>query len=402
MTLVFVDNDGPARPVSQVPEGEATREHPLRDLIHDHPSMLPIEELEPGSGRIITVAKELRLPGAGSLDVLLVTEHGRLIIVECKLWRNPQARREVVGQILDYARELARYSYEDLQRVISTRLNRAGNLLYELIHDAGGSISEAALVDRITRDLRAGRFLLLIVGDGITEGTERIGEYLSGQAGLAFNLGLIEMAEYCLVDADGECRQRIFQPRLLARTTVIERHVIRSEVPGIVIDEIADPTAPGQSSSGTNAETIQSWRSFVERIAAAAQFDDPAQMPPRMGGINWMRLQLPGPGPLVLWRSVQTQEIGAMLRYRGAEGRALFEQLWTEREEIGEEFAAEGLAAPDWVMEEDSQVVRLTAPSPLPWTAEEEDAQQAWLARAANCFVNSFRPRITRQSGDYT
>lgn len=26
-------------------------------------------------------------------------EHGRLVVVECKLWRNPQARREVVGQI---------------------------------------------------------------------------------------------------------------------------------------------------------------------------------------------------------------------------------------------------------------------------------------------------------------
>ena len=76
-------------------------------------------------------------PRLGFLDVLLISEHGRLVVVECKLWRNPQARREVVGQILDYARELARYGYEDLQRIVSNRLGRQGNILYELASAAG-------------------------------------------------------------------------------------------------------------------------------------------------------------------------------------------------------------------------------------------------------------------------
>jgi hypothetical protein len=200
MTLVLLDDDADAQVVSRVPEGLAAREHPLRDLIYDHPALLPLHELEPGIGRVVTVAKELNLPGAGFIDVLLVSEHGRLIIVECKLWRNPQARREVVGQVLDYARELARYGYEDLQRTVSNRLRRTGNVLFELARSAGSAMSEVAFVDRVARDLRAGRFLLLIVGDGITEGTQRIGEYLGGQAGLAFDLGLVEMAEYRFED----------------------------------------------------------------------------------------------------------------------------------------------------------------------------------------------------------
>jgi hypothetical protein len=120
MTLVLLNDDAEAQVVSRVPEGVAAQEHPLRDLIYDHPALLPLHELEPGIGRVVTVAKELNLPGAGFIDVLLVSEHGRLIVVECKLWRNPQARREVVGQVLDYARELARYGYEDLQRTVST------------------------------------------------------------------------------------------------------------------------------------------------------------------------------------------------------------------------------------------------------------------------------------------
>lgn len=169
MTLVLID-DETIRVVPRVPEGQANLEHPLRDIVYAHPGILPAAELEPGIGRIAAVATELSLPGAGFADVLLISEHGRLILVECKLWRNPQARREVVVQILDYARELARYDYEDLQRAISDRVGRGGNVLYELACEAGSEMTEAAFVDRVGRDLRAGRFLLLIVGDGITEG----------------------------------------------------------------------------------------------------------------------------------------------------------------------------------------------------------------------------------------
>ncbi|MEZ7275105.1 hypothetical protein NYF14_16890 [Sphingobium sp. 10 DY56-G10] len=91
----------------------------LRDVIADHPDILPVHKLDPSYGRLITVTRELSIPGVGFVDVLLMDEHGRLVVVECKLWRNPQARREVVGQILDYACELSRFAYEDLQRQVS-------------------------------------------------------------------------------------------------------------------------------------------------------------------------------------------------------------------------------------------------------------------------------------------
>ena len=38
-----------------------------------------------------------------SLDNLIMTNRGQLALVEVKLWRNPEARRKVVAQALDYA-----------------------------------------------------------------------------------------------------------------------------------------------------------------------------------------------------------------------------------------------------------------------------------------------------------
>jgi len=399
MTLVLIDDNAEAAVVTRVPPGTARAEHPLRDLIFAHPAILPLRELEPEIGRVIPVAIEVNLPGAGLIDVFLVSEYGRLIMVECKLSRNPQARREVVGQVLDYARELARYGYEDLQRVISNRLRRRGNVLYQLAEAEGTPLGEADFVDRVTRDLAVGRFLLIIAGDGITEGTRRIGDDLGAQAGLAFDLGLVEIAEYLFDDPLTGTGRRILQPRLLARTETVERHVIRSEVPGITIDVVDDDPAPVSRASPEVAASLASWRAFVARFNEEAGFDDPAQMPARHGGLNWMRLPMPGPVGLTLYRSGQSAKTGAFLRYRGPEDRELFDELLAQREAIDAEFVAAGLPYPEWTTAGDERTITLTTPSPAPWDEAREDEQRRWLARAANQFVNIVGPRISRALG---
>jgi hypothetical protein len=396
MTLVLIDNEI-TRVVQRVPHGEARREATLRDLIADHPGILPVHELDPSYGRLITITRELSIYGVGFVDILLMDENGRLVVVECKLWRNPQARREVVGQILDYARELSRFGYEDLQRQVSIATRRQGNVLHELAQEAGGSLAEADFVDRVTRDLTAGRFLLLVVGDGIAEGTRRIGEYLRGQPGLAFEFGLVEIAEYRHVDPDGTGHV-IMQPRILAQTAVIERHVIRSEVPGIVIDAAEEI---GTSAASPNAvpspraasEAAGRWRGFVDRFIAETRFDDPGQPPPRSGGNGWMRIPLPDDLYINAWRSSVDSRMGCQIRFAGAGQRPIFDTLMAERDAIDTEFRAHGLDAPLW-SDGEIPLVGLTVPAPGPWDEAAEAQQREWMARAANQFVNSIRPRL--------
>lgn len=395
MTLVMIDEEG-ARVVPRVAQGEARREAVLRDLIATHPSILPVHDLDPSYGRLITITRELSIPGVGFIDVLLMDEHGRLVVVECKLWRNPQARREVVGQILDYARELSRFAYEDLQRQVSIATRRQGNVLFQLAQEAGGMLGEAEFVDRVTRDLAAGRFLLLVVGDGIAEGTRRIGEYLRDQPGLAFSFGLIEIAEYRHADEDGH-EHVIMQPRVLAQTAVIERHVIRSEVPGLVIEPTqgVEPANSLRTSAPRSASDASGrWNSFVARFLADTRFDDPGQPPPRRGGNGWIRLPLPQGLYVNLYRSSGEAAVGAQVRFPGIEGAALYEALVADREAIDAECATRGLHL-DWRQGE-VPVLSADAASPLPWEDAQEEIQRAWLGEAANQFVNSLRPRLQR------
>jgi len=386
MTLVLIDDDAGTTVVPRVPDGIATAEQPLRDLIFAHPNILPLTQLEPEIGRIIAVATEVTLPGAGRVDALLISEYGRLIIVECKLWRNPQARREVVGQVLDYARELARYEYEDLLRVVSSRVGRRGNVLYELARAAGSPLSEADFGDRVARDLAAGRFLLIVAGDGITEATRRLGEYLAVQPGLAFDFGLVEINEYRFADPQTGAERRIFQPRLLGRTANVERFVIRSDVPGISVDMLVEaPPAQVRSTPGSAvAENQAAWRVFFDRFVADIRFDDPAQMPPRYGSLNWMRVPLPGPAPLSLYRSKSNGgKLGAYLEYKTVEGFRVFDELLTDRDAIDAEFIAAGFTALNWNDDNDSHAVNIRQPSPLPWDEARDAEQRDWLGRVA-------------------
>jgi hypothetical protein len=46
----------------------------------------------------VPICTELNTP-AGPIGNFMVTPSGLPVLVECKLWRNPEARREVVSQI---------------------------------------------------------------------------------------------------------------------------------------------------------------------------------------------------------------------------------------------------------------------------------------------------------------
>lgn len=401
MTLVLLNGDAAPLVVSREAEGIARREDVLRDLLFAYPQMLPVHDVDPGFGRLVPIAKELVIPDVGRIDALLADERGRLVVVECKLWRNPQARREVVGQILDYARALARFSYEDLQRQIAVATKRQGNVLYELVREGGEVADEARFVDQVSRDLAAGRFLLLIVGDGITEGTQRIGEFLNLHAGLAFDFAMIEMAQYCFLDPSNDAERVIVQPRLLARTALIERSVIRNEATGVQISDLVEEreaVAPRAAAGPRiDSEAQQQWRDFVERFVAQMRFDDPGQPPPRHGGINWMRVPLPGPASLTLWRSKPQGVVGAFASFRGSDALDLYQALLADRDALDREFIDNGLPAPAWKQDGSEASVAIEWPSPWPWSDSEEQRQMELLGQAANQFVNGLRPRLAKR-----
>ena len=236
-------------------------EKTLQDLLFRFPQTLPIEAIDEAYAGAVPVCTELSLP-AGYADALYVNQLGRLTLTEFKLWRNPEARREVIGQILDYAKDLASWGYEDLQRQVCLATEKRGNVLYNLVHERYPDVKEAEFVDKVTRHLRRGEFLLLIVGDGIQEGAANIVDFVQRHSGLHFNLAMVEAALYR--DSDDSL---IVQPRVLARTEIVQRFVVS----GGLVEEVAvvDVDEQQETLSDQDEENLRFWSAVVQDFSFA-------------------------------------------------------------------------------------------------------------------------------------
>src|ERR1700688_4491342 len=75
------------------------KERWLQKLVSRYPNVLPIDQIEPAITDVVPICMELPLP-SGYVDNLYATPDGDLIVGETKLFRNPEARRAVVAQVI--------------------------------------------------------------------------------------------------------------------------------------------------------------------------------------------------------------------------------------------------------------------------------------------------------------
>jgi hypothetical protein len=374
------------------PLSEPVSETHIQALVHEHPACLPIAEIDAMFSAPVPICTELNTP-AGAIDNFMVTPSGLPVLVECKLWRNPEGRREVVGQILDYAKELSRWSSSDLQREVNRRLKRDGNPLFEMVRAVEPKVDEIQFNDALTANLRRGRFLLLIVGDGIREGVEAIAEYLHAHAGLHFSLGLVELPIYVMPNGD-----RLVAPRVLARTTIVTRNVVALP-DGYALQEAEDPANVEEIDSERRAvgdAQQRFWAEFVDGL----KLDDPEQPKPRPARIGYITLPLPARTSwLTVYRGVQPGRVGVFLSsWRNTPGGNAMQAIVKDWDAVKDELGgtAKLRKTPDG---RDTIGDSLTVGS-----LDQADVRKrafAWLAERVNTFVNVMRPRVRSAAADY-
>jgi hypothetical protein len=238
----------------------------IQNLIHQYPDLLPVAELEPAFVPLYAVCRELRTAAGTYLDNLFVSENGGLVLVECKLWRNPEARREVIGQALEYAKEVSKWGYSDLVQAVKLATNSQEDEVLKAVRQRTDDLDEKVFIDAVSRNLARGRFLLLIVGDGIREGVEEITNFLQRHAGLDFTFGLVELSIFKVRDKE----EFLIQPRILANSVTIERGVIRIDQQGTITLDQPNELLPSSSGQKAGRRVNISEQEFYEKLTDSA------------------------------------------------------------------------------------------------------------------------------------
>ena len=138
-----------------------TNEKQLQGVVADSPHWVP--GVPEGS---LTVREFHTL--AGPVDVMIVAPDGSLTAVECKLEANPEKRRTVIGQLIDYTSAVRQ---EGAERFFEQWESRGGP-------DLTSALDSEALQELRDR-IRSGRIGLCWVADRIDDDLRRLIEYLN-------------------------------------------------------------------------------------------------------------------------------------------------------------------------------------------------------------------------------
>ncbi len=233
------------------PAVETYEETLLQEVIDRWPDVLPIGDFLPNVSSVCSLGREIPAglgESDGYIDNMLVTDDGHLVIVETKLWKNPEALRKVIAQTLQYGMAVTQMTLEEFEDRIrrsdpkgqrlaqdETVLQRATRLLQEKADDFEDSF------DRLRRN---GDILLLIVADAVRASVERIVEWMNKFGSTPYKLGLVELGLYELPDGG-----RMIVPKTLLRTREASRHVVTINIQGAARDSVtATVSTPDQPS----------------------------------------------------------------------------------------------------------------------------------------------------------
>jgi len=188
-----------------VPMAEAPydSEDVLQGLIAKFPDLLAGDQLAGGEARRwILIDREPAVPdaedagGRWSVDHLFLDQDAVPTLVEVKRSSDTRIRREVVGQLIDYAANAVVYWPKDiLLATFERRLERENrDVGTELAAVLGHDADAEGYWEQAAANLKAGRIRLVFVADEIPRELRRVVEFLNEQ--MAAEVIAIEVRQY--------------------------------------------------------------------------------------------------------------------------------------------------------------------------------------------------------------
>lgn len=196
--------DGEGELVSMVPT-PYEYESVLQELLESHPDLLAGGQMTPEAPRRwLLMRREQAVPdreessGRWSVDHLFVDQDAVPTLIEVKRSTDTRIRREVVGQMLDYAANGVRYwPMTDLRASLIKTQEAMGNdpeaEVRRLLDDPGATLD--GFFSSMADNLRAGRIRMVFVADIIPDELMRITEFLNEQMNPA-QVFAVEVKQY--------------------------------------------------------------------------------------------------------------------------------------------------------------------------------------------------------------
>ena len=281
----------------EMTEAKYDSEDLLQGLLAQYPNLLAGDQMDASQPRRwLLVSRERGVPaeeGGGyrwAVDHLFLDQDAVPTIVEVKRSTDTRIRREVVGQMLDYAANAVVYwPVETIRAEFEAQHENPQQAIAEFL--SGTETDEEKFWQKAKTNLQAGKVRLVFVADEIPTELRRVVEFLNQQMDPAEVLA-VEIKQYVGGDS------KTLVPRLIGQT------------------------AEAQQKKSTTARASRQWDedSFFEELGAQA----PAAVEPARAIYEWATKRASG----IKWgKGKQYGTFTPVIEHGDAEHRPI--QLWT-------------------------------------------------------------------------
>ena len=221
-TIFLLDNN---KQLVELTEADYFTEDELQTLLADFPKLISGDLIDPGNPRKwLMIKREMSIAdgettgGRWSLDHLFIDQDGIPTLVEVKRSTDTRIRREVIGQMLDYAANAVSYwNVNDIKEHYEYTCSQKGTSADECLMELLGSEELCANYwNMVQTNLKASKIRLLLVADTIPREMKRIIEFLNEQMTTCIILG-VEIKQF-----KGQNNFKTLVPRVIGATTMAQ------------------------------------------------------------------------------------------------------------------------------------------------------------------------------------
>ena len=300
---IYIRDEAGLSPLEEEP---FSTEDELQALIAEYPELLDGEQIRPGDPRRwILIAREKGIAETSdsgarwAIDHLIIDQDAVPTLAEVKRGSNPEIRRAIVGQLLEYAAHASRtWTADDLRRTFEESVNAQGHdpveVLGRLLRSDGEPDADG-FWENVATNLSARRIRLLFVADEIPDPLERVVEFLNEQ------MPNIEVLAIEIKQFRGGQTQTLV-PRVLGRTAKASvqgparrgRSLNRQTFLGeFTSDEVRNAAARLLDTAQKAGATLEWGPSSVSLRGRCSRWQYPITVawliPPSRAGMGWMR-----------------------------------------------------------------------------------------------------------------
>ena len=172
----------------------------LQDLLESNLNLIPGDQINNDDPpRWLLVKREMPVPTPSSgedrwsIDFFLTDQHAFPTFVECKRHANTQSRREVVGQVLEYAANAHHYwNREQLREMASDSAVKRNCSVEDEFKRLGVRETEDDYFDRVVENLREGQLRIIFFLENSPDELRSIVDFLNRQT---------ERTEFLIIEA---------------------------------------------------------------------------------------------------------------------------------------------------------------------------------------------------------